>query len=85
MTARRWATRMGLDSPISVVSILRGKRELRLKELKPILKGLELSLEETRYLQTMVMWKRAKDPEEQALLKYFMDSLANEYSRISGK
>jgi uncharacterized protein (TIGR02147 family) len=81
-TVRRWALRMGFHSPKPLLSILRGTRKIKLKDLEFIRKGVDLSFEEAQYMGALVMWKRAR-ADEKPILKFLLSSLQERYGSKS--
>lgn len=82
-TVRRWAVQMGLTSPRPIVSVLRQGRGLRLKDLSFILKGMDLSPIEARYLKAVILWETARTPDEKQVIQIAMDSLAGQLRGFS--
>lgn len=74
-TIRRWAVQMGLSSPKPLVAVLQNTRELRMKDLEFLLKGLDLNSSETRFLELLLLIRKAKDPREKASLYFLLGAL----------
>jgi uncharacterized protein (TIGR02147 family) len=75
MTVRRWSAQMGFSSPKPLVSILRGSRILKLKDLDLILRGMDLSAAENRYLEALIMWSKERSPREKEVLQTLLNLL----------
>ena len=71
---RKFAERAGLRSPSFLKLLLDGKRAPTLKSAKAIAKGLALSLAETKYFETLVLFGRANATAMKAL--YYNQLLA---------
>ena len=72
-TIRRWAVRMGLSSPKPLIAVLQDARDLRMKDLGFLLKGLDLNSSETRFLECLLMLKKTRDPREKSTLRFYLD------------
>jgi uncharacterized protein (TIGR02147 family) len=82
LTVRRWALRMGLRSPKPLFTILQGKRELKLKDFEFLRKGLDLSPEEVRYFEALILWSKAV-VEEKPILKTLLDLLKQQHAVLA--
>jgi uncharacterized protein (TIGR02147 family) len=73
ITVRRWAVQMGLSSPKPLIAILQDSRDFRMKDLDFLLKGMDLTATEIRYLETLLMLKKTKDAKEKSTLRFYLD------------
>jgi len=72
---RQWAKDMGMSSHVLMVLVLQGKRNLTLKQVPFLSKGLNLSTPERMYFQALIQMDQAKSPEEKELCSHWMQDL----------
>ena len=72
---RKWAKTMGLKSHTLLTFFLAGKREINLKHVDIISKGLRLSSQEIHYLKSLIQYQKAKTIEEKELLETYLNEI----------
>ncbi|MGK5089377.1 TIGR02147 family protein [Bdellovibrionota bacterium FG-2] len=74
-SVRKWAKEMELKSHTLLVMLLQGTRPLRVKHAAFLAKGLRLSSQEKLYLQALIQFEGAEDPEEKSLYELWLSDL----------
>ncbi len=74
-SVRKWAKEMDLKSHTLLVMLLQGTRPLRVKHAAFLAKGLRLSSQEKLYLQALIQFEGAEDPEEKSLYELWLSDL----------
>ena len=72
---RSFARDMGLPSHTLLVMILQGKRPLRVRHAMFLAKGMALSSQERLFLQALIQFDSAEDPEEKKLCGLWLSDL----------
>ncbi len=78
-SVRALARDMELKSHALLVMLLQGKRPLRVKHAGFLAKGFGLSSQERLYLQALIQFDSAEDPEEQQLCRLWLSDLNPEH------
>ncbi len=73
---RKWAKEMGMPNHTLLVLILQGKRNLTLKQVPYLSKGLQLSSPERHYFQALIQLENTKNDEEKNLIKTWLQDLS---------
>jgi uncharacterized protein (TIGR02147 family) len=74
-SVRKWAKEMGMPGHALLILILQGKRNLTLKQVPFLAKGLRLSTPERLYFQTLIQLENTKTNEEKELIRSWLMDL----------
>jgi hypothetical protein len=72
LTVRRWSEQMGFSSPFLLVSILRRRKLLRLKDLNFIKRGLDLEPSQMRFMEVLILLARSTGDEEKQVFEFLL-------------
>jgi uncharacterized protein (TIGR02147 family) len=75
-SVRQWSAIMGLEKPDLLVSLLKGKKAIRLRYLKFLKKGISLDATEELYFETLLLKRNSKDLDEQAVFERLLQGLS---------